>query len=355
MAIESSAAFLFAPVLAAAARAGHMLSNIFLRPGSTFSLLSLGFALMVSAAFLLLRRARRHRKRHALRVLIRALFPRWLWRCASTRADIGFFLLNSFVTASLIGWALLSYDAIGSFTTRMLDRTFGSAAQATASLGWREALLTALLFLAYEFSYWIDHFLKHKIPLLWEFHRVHHTAEVLTPLTVFRVHPVDSLIFYNITALIMGVTHGAAIHMLGGATHEVAWSGTNIILVVFVFATVHLQHSHIDIRFGGWLGRLIFSPAHHHIHHSTRPEHFDSNLGSCLAVWDWMFGTLILPHDNKERLKFGVGTEADLYGPHSVSGGLVLPFVRALKALWPRTGPMSVARPALPSGFDIRD
>src|SRR5438094_778580 len=57
-------------------------------------------------------------------------------------------------------------------------------------------ILMVALFLALEFAYWFDHYLSHKVPLLWEFHRVHHSAEVLTPFTNSRVHPIDSLFFY---------------------------------------------------------------------------------------------------------------------------------------------------------------
>ena len=44
--------------------------------------------------------------------------------------------------------------------------------------------------------------------MLWDFHKVHHTAEVLSPLTNFRMHPVDSVVFGNILAIFLGVTGG---------------------------------------------------------------------------------------------------------------------------------------------------
>jgi sterol desaturase/sphingolipid hydroxylase (fatty acid hydroxylase superfamily) len=31
------------------------------------------------------------------------------------------------------------------------------------------------------------------------------------------------------------------------------------------------------------------------VHHSANPKHFNKNFGSCLALWDWMFGTLYMP------------------------------------------------------------
>jgi sterol desaturase/sphingolipid hydroxylase (fatty acid hydroxylase superfamily) len=322
--------------------AGNVLATTFLSPTSSFSLLSLGCALGIAAAFLMFRMMRKGWLQPRWRILSRALFPRWLWRHASTRADLGFLILNTCFTGALVGGGLLSYGAVMRSTYGLLNRSFGISAPHNLPPMLTEATMTLALFFAYEFFYWLDHYLKHRIPLLWEFHRVHHTAEVLSPLTVFRVHPVDSLIFANILALGMGATSGVAHYLLGGS-HAALLPGTNIILLCFVVTTIHLQHSHIAIGFNGCLGRIIFSPAHHQIHHSTREEHFGCNLGSCLAIWDWMFGTLLLPDRVTQRLKFGTDTNGDRYAPHTMAGGLALPFWRAARTLWPETRKPSAA------------
>ncbi len=72
-------------------------------------------------------------------------------------------------------------------------------------------------------------------PILWEFHKVHHTAEVLSPLTVFRVHPIDSLVFANIGAIVLGVTGGVLSHLFGPSLTPFTLSGANAILVGFIF------------------------------------------------------------------------------------------------------------------------
>ncbi|MGZ3297614.1 MAG: sterol desaturase family protein, partial [Asticcacaulis sp.] len=267
-------------------------------------------------------------------VLLRALFPAWLWKCRSTRLDMGFFLLNVFVTGTLVGWSLLSYSAISHASGDFARAVFGRSPFPVPPPLMRGAMLTVALFLAYDFAYWADHYIKHKVPFLWEFHRVHHTAEVLSPLTAFRMHPVDSLIFYNIAALIIGVVNGLVLFLLGEPAYEATLGGTNIILVVFVFAVIHLQHSHIDIRLTGPLGRILFSPAHHHIHHSSDPAHYDSNLGSCLAVWDWMFGTLILPEPHQRPWKYGAEAANAHENPHGAWDSLITPFVRSARVVY---------------------
>jgi sterol desaturase/sphingolipid hydroxylase (fatty acid hydroxylase superfamily) len=322
--------------------AGNVLATTFLSPTSSFSLLSLGCALGIATAFLMLRMMGKRRRRPKWRVLWRALFPGWLWRHASTRADLGFLILNTCFTGALVGGGLLSYGAVMRGTCAVLNRGFGVSTPHNLPLA--DAIITLALFLAYEFFYWLDHYLKHRIPLLWEFHRVHHTAEVLSPLTVFRVHPVDSLIFANILALGMGVSGGVAHYLLGGS-QTVLLPSNNIVLLGFVLTTIHLQHSHIAIGFNGRLGHIVFSPAHHQIHHSIREEHFGRNLGSCLAIWDWMFGTLLLPDRVTQRLEFGADTDDDHYAPHTVAGGLALPFWHAARTLWPETRkPSAVAQ-----------
>ena len=307
------------------------LTDLLLKPGSTFSLASLACALIIAAGFLAARRLLRGRR---LRpgVILRALFPRWLVRSASTRADMGFFLLNVFALGGMIGWALISYSTVSQFTEHALGRAWGRGGFLHPPPLAAEVALTLVSFLTYELAYWLDHYLSHEVPFLWEFHRVHHTAETLTPLTVFRVHPIDTLVFYNITALIMGAVNGLAIWMLGWPASPATLFGANVLLLGFVFLTIHLQHSHMWIAFTGAWGRIFASPAHHQIHHSADPAHFGKNLGSCLALWDWVFGTLRIPTAAREPLVYGV--EPGLERPHTITGGLVTPFVRAFGGLW---------------------
>ena len=97
--------------------------------------------------------------------------------------------------------------------------------------------------------------------------------------------------------------------------------------MLFVHIYVHLQHTHLWIAFTGLAGRVFLSPAHHQIHHSNNPVHFDKNLGSCLAIWDWLFGTLYVPAKEPEPLTFGVKVgEADM---HSFGELAIAPMQRA--------------------------
>jgi len=316
------------------------LSRLLFSLGSHFSATSLLAALLVSTLFLIYQRHKRGR-RIRLRTIARALFPRRIMYSRSNQADIFYLFFNVFMFSVVFGWAILSYQFVSNGIIAGLVALFGPVKPSALSPTVTRSVITVMLFLAYELGYWFNHWLNHKVPFLWEFHKVHHTAEVLTPLTNFRVHPVYSWIFANILAFSAAAANGLGNYMFGETAYQYALSDTNIILVLFIHAYVHLQHSHMWISFRGVLGRIFVSPAHHQLHHSANPIHFNKNFGSCLALWDWMFGTLCIPAKEREPLVFGFPGRPNA---HTVKGELVEPLINAaghLKPLLPRRGALA--------------
>lgn len=301
-------------------------------PGSVFWAPTLASALLIAAASLAWARMRRGR-RVRLAVLRRALFPRRLLRSASSKADLGLFLFNTLPAGLLIGGMLVSTGMISGHVANMMGRAFGPSPAAATPAAVGQVVATVTLFLAYELAYWLDHYLSHRIPALWEFHKVHHTAQALTPLTVTRVHPVDTLVFLNILSVVIGLTGGTLHYLFGAAASPTLLFGANVFMTLFMFTTVHLQHTHVWISFTGALGRVLMSPAHHQIHHSENPAHFNRNLGSCLSLWDWVFGTLYVPARTRETLSFGAAVREGTAPAHSVTGTLVTPFLESLRRL----------------------
>jgi sterol desaturase/sphingolipid hydroxylase (fatty acid hydroxylase superfamily) len=307
------------------------LEHVLLSPNSFFSVYSLAFALLLAFAFLALQQKRR-RGRVRPRAIARAIFARHVLLHRSTYADCGYFLLGSLTLGILLGWAIVSAATVTDFVVGFLRSRFGARTALDAPDFVLRVGMTLVLFLAYELGYFLDHNLKHRVPALWELHKTHHTAEVLTPLTNFRVHPLDSLIFANILAIVGGLFGGIAQYVAGRPVSMFALDGINILMVVYIYLTAQLQHSQIWIPFTGTLGRIFLSPAHHQIHHSGDPVHFNRNMGASLAVWDWLFGSLEIPQRESRRIKFGV-VEASAGNPHSVTALLIDPIVNALGAL----------------------
>jgi sterol desaturase/sphingolipid hydroxylase (fatty acid hydroxylase superfamily) len=307
--------------------------RLFLDPASTLSLASLACALAVAVGVLVLRRRQRRGRSPSLRLLARALFPRSLFKSQTGGTDVFYVAFNTLVLGGAFGWAVVSGGWWSTLARDSLTEAFGAPALAWPY--WLMAgLATLLVFLAYELGYWVDHWSSHRIPALWEFHKTHHSAERLTPITVFRVHPGEMVKFMNILALFMGLANGAAAWAFDGAG-GVMFSGTNAILVVFVYLFLHLQHSQVWITFPGVLGRIFMSPAHHQIHHSVSAEHYDRNFGSCLCIWDRIFGTYHGPSAIPQRLRFGLVGEPQ--GSGGVTGLLIDPFTRFAKRLFARS------------------
>jgi len=307
-----------------------LLQGLLFNPGSTFSTSSLFVALCIAIAFVF-RARRRNRRDIRLKVLWRALFPRWMLTSRSSRADLGFLMLNGSLAGALLGGAILASAPLAAGVEAGLRAVFGTLPRAEIGEIPARVMVTVTLFLAYELAYWTNHYVSHRIPILWHFHRVHHTAEVLTPLTTFRVHPVDSIVFSNFLAVFTAVAAAASAYFLGRPAAELHIGQSNAIFVVFTFVVVHLQHSQFWIPARGWWGRMFVSPAHHQLHHSDELEHRDKNFGSCLAVWDWLFGTLCAPPRLRPPMRLGSGPP--LPGNHTVRGTLIDPFVSAWRSI----------------------
>jgi sterol desaturase/sphingolipid hydroxylase (fatty acid hydroxylase superfamily) len=320
------------------------LGRLFFSLGSHFSLSSLAAALAISALYFIYRRVKRGR-RVRFKTITRALFPKRILTSRSNQADIGYLFFNVFVFGVVFGWAVLSYQFISNGIIAGLVAILGPPTPSAWPSFVTRSIITVMLFLAYELGYWFNHWLSHKVPVLWEFHKVHHTAEVLTPLTNFRVHPVYTWIFANILAFSAALANGLGNYMFGNTAYQYAFSDTNIILVLFIHGYVHLQHSHMWISFRGVLGRIFVSPAHHQVHHSANPKHFNKNFGSCLAIWDWMFGTLYVPEKEREKLTFGFADHPDA---HTFKGELVAPLINAARHLKPLWGKPAADLPAAP-------
>ena len=149
------------------------------------------------------------------------------------------------------------------------------------------ALHFAAMAVTYSFlNYWIHRFLHSKY--LWEIHKVHHSAEDYNVLLPFRNHPVDYVI---------AIFYGAFITAVLGIKPEamMLWLAVNAVYQSMV-------HSNYDWKWR-WVEYILITPQAHRIHHSTAPEHFNSNLG-ILSIWDRMFGTYTPPKG--ERIDLGV-------------------------------------------------
>jgi len=310
----------------------HRLNLEFTSPGSIFSIYSLATSLTLGYCALAWRHWKR-RGRANFAALNRAIFAQKLLLRESTLADVQLFIISVVFMPAVVTGLVISAKTVAASVHAGLDSIFGAISPFDCCSLWTRLFSTLVLFLAYEIGYWVDHYLKHRVQFLWEFHKLHHTADVLTPLTNFRNHPIDNIVFGYMLALFIGGASGVLDWMFNQHAPAFTVDGKNILFIIFLWTIGHLQHSHLWIPFRGVWGHLILSPAHHQIHHSRDPAHYNRNLGSVLAIWDRAFGTLEIPAAKNPQLVYG----ADNAGadPHSTYGILITPMIQAALTLRP--------------------
>jgi sterol desaturase/sphingolipid hydroxylase (fatty acid hydroxylase superfamily) len=204
---------------------------------------------------------------------------------------------------------------------------FGPAAH---PLEWTFAAIlsfTLLTSLTDDLGYFLFHWTCHSVPWLWAFHKVHHSAEVMTPITAARVHPLERAILGPFRAVTNSLIVGPALYVFMGEVRPAEIFGLG--LFAFVFDTLGhvLHHSNIWVYYGKFVGRIIISPAQHQIHHSTAPQHWNRNFAEHWAIWDALFGTLYLP-SGREELSFGL-TDTDKQPHTNVLTAYLVPFYEA--------------------------
>lgn len=182
-----------------------------------------------------------------------------------------------------------------------------------------------------DFGFFLSHYLMHKIPFLWPFHEVHHSAEVLTPVTVHRVHPVEDLVNVLVAGCISAAGAATYSSLSSQEVGLVTIFGVNVLFFVYFAFAFQLRHSHVWLAYGPVFSRILISPAQHQIHHSLDPKHWNKNFGFIFAVWDAMWGSLYVPR-SREALQFGL-SYADPQDFASVRKLYFLPFVKSIRAL----------------------
>lgn len=230
-----------------------------------------------------------------------------LWWHPSSRLDYRYYFINGILFPLLVGPLLFSDLGVA----ELMDRFFGTRGTPSGNPRFTVTLLyTVCFFIAYDFGRFVAHSMLHDIPMLWRFHRVHHSAEVLTPFTAFRVHPLDAALMAWIPAITTGMVTWLFHELTNGSVSLITFLGTHAILWISNLVG-NLRHWHIWISYGPTLNRWLISPAHHHLHHSCETRHLGCNRGFELAIWDRLYGTLYIPPQIPEKFRIGLDDGSD--------------------------------------------
>ena len=226
-----------------------------------------------------------------------------LWLHPSAKLDYYYFFLSYFINIFLLVPFIVSAKTVAFYVNKFLYAQFDYFENDLFSYTQIVFLYTIALFVVSDFTrYWLHRFL-HTIPVLWEFHKVHHSAKVLTPITFYRVHPVENFLFALRYSLSAGVVTGVFIYFFGAMIDIYMVLGVNVFLFLFSTLGANLRHSHVPFAYFAFIEKWFMSPKQHQIHHSSK--HFDKNYGGFISVWDRVFGSLKLSNEVRV-MKFGL-------------------------------------------------
>jgi sterol desaturase/sphingolipid hydroxylase (fatty acid hydroxylase superfamily) len=263
------------------------------------------------------------------------LFPKDVYLTRSARLDLELFFINRIISPVRFLLPFMSTAFVAGFVLSWLTAGFGDIDPLVDSTWWTVLIFTIGVMAMSDLGEYVTHRIHHEIPILWTFHKVHHSAEVLTPMTAHRMHPVYDISDIIIRSAFSGTFQGVFVYLTVGDTHIYTLLGANALLALYFFFGSHFRHSHIWVSWGPVLSHIFISPAQHQIHHSYLPQHLNKNYSDLFALWDWMFGTLYVPK-GKEDLKLGVGEQ-----PHeTLWDAYTVPFVECY-TMW-RLGPAAL-------------
>lgn len=192
-----------------------------------------------------------------------------------------------------------------------------------------------------DFIQWWTHRLLHRIPFLWEYHKVHHSVEQMGFAAQLRYHWVENIVYRTIEYIPLalmgiGLYDFFIIHIFalawGHFNHaNITVSGRVSGAVIGLLLGIIFANNLLDIQLftapslgtqllvvvgatgigaivlGPMMRMLFNSPEMHIWHHAyDLPEErkYGVNFGLTLAVWDYLFGTAYIPKDGRD-IKLG--------------------------------------------------
>lgn len=239
------------------------------------------------------------------------LFP-WRKNQRAIREDFwldAFYMFFNFFLFGLVGYAGFSMVVSTAFTDFLA--LFGVRNLVAVSVAaWPHGVQLLVLFVVRDFVQWNVHRLLHWSPWLWEYHKVHHSVREMGFAAHMRYHFMETLVYRTCEYLPLA--------MIGFGIQDF------ILVHLFTILIGHLNHANFYLPLGPL--KYVFNSPQMHIWHHVKdlPDAKTSiNYGITLSVWDYLFGTALIPHNGRD-IQLGF-EDVDAY-PHGFFQQMVQPF-----------------------------
>lgn len=214
----------------------------------------------------------------------------WRKKQSFVRKDFwldAFYMFFNFFIFSLVGFHAASSVVVELFNDFLAG--FGienlvAIKVAGLAIGWQ----FLIMFLMHDFLSWGVHLLLHRVPILWEFHKVHHSVEEMGFAAHLRYHWMENVVYRTLKYLPLA--------MVGFGIQEY------FIMHIFNLAIGHFNHTNVKLPLGP-LKYLFNNPQMHIWHHARHlPEgkRYGVNFAITLSVWDYLFGTAWIPESGRD-------------------------------------------------------
>lgn len=321
-----------------------------LLPGSPFSSLSwelLTLTAMMAAAFYYYRKGRGAKGPDGAEMQAKNVFeyiaPKAIYRHQSARVDIGLLILDR---AMMPIWFILFLGSVAPFvesnTIALMQAAFGASPDVTPNLAWQLVYGLVTILIADMIFYW-THYMMHKTEIGWAIHKVHHSAQVLTPWTRPREHFIAGWIWALGPAVGLSLSGGIFAWVFNGNITQITIMNVGIFSVLYAL-NGNFRHYHVSFRYPRWLELWLQSPGMHHTHHSYLEKHWDTNLGLVTSIWDRMMGTIYIA-DKDEATPWGLQPK-DQAEYTTLRDNLVTPFREIYRIV--RKKPKTYREPEVP-------
>ncbi len=170
------------------------------------------------------------------------------------------------------------------FTTFAPSRAILNASDMSGLRAWVHELpfivqLLGIMAITDFVQYWI-HRAFHRVPALWKFHAVHHSAKEMDWIAGARMHVIEIIVLRAATAtpaFTLGFSESAL---------------QTYLLIVYVYST--FVHANLNWKLG-WMEKFLVTPRFHHWHHGIEKEAIDVNFAIHFPLYDRLFGTYHMP------------------------------------------------------------
>ncbi len=146
-----------------------------------------------------------------------------------------------------------------------------------------------ILFIIRDFTHFNIHRLLHKVPFLWNYHKVHHSVKQMGFAAHLRYHWAEN-IFYKTLEYI-------PLAMVGFGIDDF------FIVHIFTLFIGHLNHANIYLPLGPF--KYIFNSPQMHIWHHAKAlpkDRYGVNFGLTLSIWDYLFKTNYIPKNGRDTV-----------------------------------------------------